>query len=190
MPEYREVSASVEVPRNTGVDGLLYTIREILKRPRVQTVTIDARGTVTYKRFAREDEEDKNIGLSFEGLSPADILRNGDVQEVPLLFGLNAAVAMGKLFDMAGQDQLHPTTLVSGAASIFWVWYRKTTGLALKPSDEIYGLPFLRDRGVPDTALILCAAYGRDAALVDTKKAYKIEMEAGVTLPNTTVEIL
>jgi hypothetical protein len=40
--------------------------------------------------------------------------------------------------------------------------------------EEIFGLPFLRDRLLEDYVLILCAGFARGAALVDTQKSYKL----------------
>lgn len=191
MQEFREVTSSISVPKNAGLDGFLHTIKEILKRPRVQSVAIDSKGVVTYKRLLKDGEEQQDIQVSFDALSPAYILRNlPGFDEVPLPQGLNAAIAMGVLFERAFQDQLYPIAFVTGASTLFWDWYGVSTGLKIRPRSEVYGLPFLADRGIPDSALILCVSYLKDASLVDVEKAYKVEMERPMKLPTTTVEIL
>jgi hypothetical protein len=188
MPDYREHSGKIEVPRNTGIDGLLFAVRELLKRPRIQAINIDAKGQISYKRYVREDEADVNIGIDFDTYTPASIIRNSEVSELQAVG--NAAVVLGSLFSAASVDQLHPIALVSGAATKLWEWYRSTTNSSLPRTAEVFGLPFLLDRGIPDTALLLCTAYGKDSAVVDTVKVYKVEMEVHLTLPTTHVEII
>jgi len=191
MVEFREVTSSISVPKNAGLDGFLHTIKEILKRPRVQAVAIDSKGVVTYKRLLKEGEEQQDIQVSFDALSPAYILRNLDgFEEVPLPIGLNGAIAIGVLFERVSQDQLYPIAFVGGASTLFWDWYSLSTGLKMRPRPEVYGLPFLTDRGIPDSALILCASYLKEASLVDVERAYKVEMERPMKVPTTTVEIL
>jgi len=41
---------------------------------------------------------------------------------------------------------------------------------------------------LPDTALVLAAGFGRDAALVDTRRAFKIEIPT-YRVPETNVEV-
>ena len=41
MTDYREVSHKIDVPAGTGVEGLMHTIRELLKRPRIQEIKVE-----------------------------------------------------------------------------------------------------------------------------------------------------
>jgi hypothetical protein len=173
MAEYEEVNDVVEVPKNTGVQGFLKTVEEVLKLPRVQEIRIDARGRVNVRYFVREGEQKKPFGMDFETLLPYAIIRNNPVIEL-VDVDANAAIAIGQLFDLAAADHLFPVAFVGGPASLFWQWYETTTGFRLTSHEELYGVPFLSDRALEDYVLVLCAAYTRGAALIDTQRSYKL----------------
>ena len=173
MSDYEEVTGEVEVPRNVGVRGFLKAIEDILKLPRVQDIHIDARGKVTYRHFMREGEERKPLSVDFESLMPYAVIRNSRVVEL-LDPDLNACVAVGQLFSMALTDHLYPVAVVGGANTNFWKWLEASTGLIVPSEDELFGVPFMRDRQLEDYVLVLCAGYARGAALVDTQKSYKL----------------
>lgn len=190
MSEYKEVSGSIDVPRNTGREGLLHTVREILRLPKVQEIRI-LKGQVHFRRYAREGETaEVDMGkISFDGLSPYHVIRNLEtVVPVEAVVGANAASVIGHLFDNVGRDGLFPIAWVSGAATHFWMWHEFTAGTRLTSHQTVYGLPFLTDRSIEDDSLFLCAAYSRNAPLTDTERAYMVHMENDGNL--TTVEIL
>jgi hypothetical protein len=189
MSEFKEVTDVVEVPKNAGIDGFLLTIRTYLRKPRVQEITIDARGKVSVRRYVRSDDSDRNVGIDFDGLQPAGVVRNAHVEEVSVFEGANAAVVIGGLLDMVAVAQLKPLAFMTGAGSALWDWYRITTNVALKNRESLHGLPLYLDRQIPDTALVLAAGFGRDAALVDTRNAFKIEIPT-YNVPETTVEVM
>jgi len=172
---YEEKNETIEIPIGTGVEGFLRALREILQLGRIQEVHIDARGKISYKRFAREGETPQPLDLDFESLMPYAIVRNGYVEEV-IPSTTNAAVVLGQLFARAAADHVYPVAWVAGANTTFWSWLTKSTGLAGSVRDELYGLPFLQDHMLEDSVLLLCAAYGRRAAISDTQRSYKILM--------------
>jgi hypothetical protein len=176
MSEYREISETLDVPIGTGVDGFLKVIGEILRLRRVQEVKIDARGKVSYLRYAREGEPDKPLDVDLETLMPYAVLRNNKLQELPVAD--DAAHAVGQLFHAAGQDGLFPIAFIGGTNSMFFKWYKQTTGIELK-DDNVYGLPFLVDRKIEDYMLFLAAGYARYNHLADLQKAYKIVIPQG-----------
>ncbi len=184
--EWKEIVRSIEVPPNTGVEGFVYTIRELLKRPRLQEIKIDSKGKITYRQFVREDKPENNIGLEFGDLLPSSVIRNSEVIELAPVG--NAAVVLSDMLDTAAIDQLHPICFTTGADSTLWNWYKNSTGLLLRSRDTLFGLPLYLDRQIPDTAIILCAAFGKDASMIDTQRAYKVEMQL-FNLPDTTVEV-
>jgi hypothetical protein len=188
--DFQEVEDVIEVPPNTGESGFIHTIRTYLRMPRVQEINIDSRGRVRVRRYAKKNDSDRNIGmdLDFGELQPHGIVRNTRVEEVSVYEGANAAVVLGGLLDLVAVSQLKPLAFLTGADSVLWEWYRLSTGVALKGQQSVHGLPVYTDRALPDTALILASGYGRDAALVDTRLALKIEMPVH-SRPETTVEI-
>lgn len=189
MSDLQLVTHSIEVPKNTGVEGFLLTVREILKLSRVQSVSIDGKGKVTYKRYAEEVER-QPIGIDYEGIEPWSIARNApDGIEELTLSSTNAGVVLTAILDRASMEGLYPTAFISGPNTILWKWYQYTTNFSLGSNKRLCGLPLLLDRHVPDTALILCAAYTREGAIIDTQKAYKIEMHY-VVAPTTDVEVI
>jgi hypothetical protein len=171
--DYKEVSDVIEVPKNTGIEGFLRVVRDILKRPRVQCIEIDARGKVSYRYFARQGEEKLPLATDFETLRPYMVVRNGRAVELSDP-SPHAPTAIGQLFDMAAADHLFPVAWVAGAQTKFWDWYVSSTKLNLCSQDELFGLPLLTDRSIPDESLLLCAAFARGAALIDVQKSYKI----------------
>ena len=190
MSGFREQIDVVEVPRNTGMDGFLRTVRTLLSKPKVQEINIDARGKIRCKRYVREDEEDvRNAGIDFEDLSPAAVVRNTQVEEVPILEGASSAVVLGALFDTVSAAQLTPVAFVTGAGTSLWDWYKTTTGTHLRSKTTLHGLPLYTDRNIPDTALLLTAAYGKNAALVDARNTFKIEMPR-YELPGNDVRVM
>lgn len=180
MPEYKEVTGTIRVPENTGLEGFMHTIQSILKRPRVQELKVDARGQVKYRRFLLEGESDggpnNNFGVDFDSLQPYYVVRNSRVQEFMPPPHLSAAVVVGLMFDKVAKDQLNPLAFVTGKGTALWEWYRFTTGHAPESHDTFFGLPLLTDRHIPDTALLLCAGFGKDAAFIDTRTSYKVEI--------------
>lgn len=173
--EYEPYNGSIEIPKGTGLDGFLRAIRELLQLPRLQGIHIDARGKVTYKHFLREGEKPRALEVDFDSLMPYAIIRNGHVEELTPA-GNNAAVVLGQLFSRAAADHMYPVAWVSGPKTTFWKWFDASTGITSPVHEELYGLPFLADRMVEDSVLILCAAYGRRGAIGDTQRSYKILM--------------
>jgi hypothetical protein len=170
--EYTEVDESIEVPKGTGSAGFLQAISGILKLPRVQSINIDSRGKVSYKYFVRKGEETPALKMDFASLKPFAAIRNSEsVDEISP--NVVAAIALGELFDAAACDHLFPTALVTGTNTLFWNWAR-ATGLVLTSREEVFGVPFMTDQQVPDSSLILGAAYARGAALIDIRKSYKL----------------
>lgn len=173
MAEYEEVRESVDVPRDTGVQGFLKTVEGILKLPRVQELHIDSRGKVDFRYFVQKGEQRKPLEIDFDSLLPYSIIRNSKLTEL-VDVSLNAAVGLGQLFDMAAADHLFPVAFVGGTQSLFWQWYEVTTAIGLASREEVYGVPFLVDRALEDYVLVLCAGYTRSAALIDTQRSYKL----------------
>lgn len=177
MDEYREETHTLDVPPNTGIEGFMRTLRAILKRPRVQRVTIEVNGTITYTRYELPDEESP-IGVDFSSLQPYHIIRNSQVSEILPPPELPATTVLAMMLDRVAQDRLHPVAFATGSDTHVWEWLSYTTGYTPNARAQLLGVPLLFDRQLPDSALILCAGFGRDAAFVDTQISYKVEMPA------------
>ena len=180
MDDYREVTGTINVPSNTGIDGFVKTIRELLRRPRLQEINIDARGKVTFRRFAKNGEEygnqDNNFGVDLSDLQPYNIIRNAEIKECLPPSDLPASVIIGIMFDQVSKDTLVPLAFATGRMTVLWDWYQFTTGYVFETRDRLFGLPLLTDRLLPDTALLLCSGFGKDAKFIDTQVSYKVEM--------------
>ncbi len=178
--EYKEVTGTVSVPKGTGIEGFLHTVRSILTKRRVQEIKIDAKGSVHFRRVVADNEEvesaDTNFGIDFDFLQPYNIIRNTQMRELSLSAALPAPVVLGLMFDKVAADQLKPTAFVTGADSSFWEWYRVTSGAALSTRSELFGIQVLTDRSIPDSALLLCAGYARESAFHDIVVSYKFEI--------------
>lgn len=193
MEDFREVTGTIEVPSNTGIEGFLKTIKELLRRPRLQEINIDARGRVTFRRFAKNGEEQEsqgnNFGVDLSDLQPWHVIRNAVVKECMPPSDLPTPVVLGIMFDQVARDQLIPLAFATGMMTTLWEWYEFTTGYSFETRDRLFGLPLLFDRQLPDTVLLLCAGLGRDAKFIDTQVSYKVEMPH-YELPTTEVEVL
>jgi hypothetical protein len=190
VADYREVTGSIQVPANTGIEGFLHTLKTLLRKPRVQRVVIDARGKVSFTRYALSDESDEpaNLGVDFSDLQPYYIIRNAAVREL-LLPTEPAPVSIGRMFDRAASDHMRPIAFAVGADSQLWSWYALSTGHSVSARDQFFGLPVLPDRDIDDGVVFLCAGLGRDAAFIDTQLSYKISIPQDA-FPATAVEVL
>lgn len=173
---WKEEFNIIEVPKGTGIDGFLRTVRTLLELPRLQEILIDCRGKVAYKHYVRDDESQSPPQIDFESLMPYAVVRNGHVTEVAPRSS-NAAIVIGEAFRAAAVDNVYPVAWVTGADSVLRAWYVRSTDVELPGRDEFYGLPVLRDRHVEDSTLLLCAAFGRTSSFAETQRSYKLHME-------------
>lgn len=190
MDGYQEKTHAISVPKNTGIDGFLRTIRGILSLSRVQSINIESTGAVHYTRYVRNGETDDPIGVDYTGLEPWSIIRNGDLEEVTLKPNAPAPSAVAYMFNRITQDSLVPIAFATGAKSEFWAWHERTAGLRLVHKSSAYGLPIYTDKHMPDHSLVLCAAYTR-SSLVECHRFLVVNMsEVDFTPPETSVAIL
>lgn len=172
--EYIEKVESIEIPRGTGEEGLFHALHRILQQPRLSKIVYE-KGKVTYYRFALEGENDRDLELDFETVTPYSIIRNAQLEEPEGIPCTNASTAVAYLFNRALVHQLHPIAFVGGANSSFFKWHKQTS-MELVVEDSAYGLPFYRDRHLEDSVLFLCASYTRNGRLIDTRRGYKLTM--------------
>jgi len=173
MPNYEEEEKSIEIPRAAGIKAYLVVMEKILELPMVKSVSIHMTpGNITYHRFKSPGEPEATVGIDLESLLPYAVIRSHDLAELNPSTKI-AAIAIAQMLAQAHLDGLNPVAFASGHALTLRKWHAHTTGIVLPP-DEMYGLPFLADKQLPTEALFLCAAYGRNAALVDTVRTYKI----------------
>jgi hypothetical protein len=175
VAEMKRVHKSISVPRGTGVEGLLQAVRGILTLGRVQEVVISARGEVSYSRLVAEDGEDPELEIDLGSLSPYAVIRTHRLEEIEVLPGDSAAVAMSRLFFAASRDGFFAIALATGPRTVFQEWHSRTTGVGVG-ADEAYGLPVLGDPDIPDDVLVLCAGPSRTSRLIDTRRSYKLVM--------------
>lgn len=190
MDTYEQKTSSISVPKSTGVEGFLKTLRSILTLPRVQSINIDASGKVSYTRYVRDGEPDNAVGVDYTGLEPWSIIRNGDLDELSYEPGLPAPSVIASMFNRVTSEGLVPVAFATGAGSHLWKWHEDTSGVRLVHKASAYGLPILTDRQMPDYSLVLCAAFVR-GSLVDCHRFISASM--GVTEfepPETNVSIL
>lgn len=179
MTEYREVEDSIDVPRNAGMEGVVKLLRRYLSMPRVQDIHINARGRVTVRRYVLGNDGARNSGVEdgfFDELSPYRIARNTHMTEWTPPAWSNASITLMALFDVVAQEQLKPLAFLTGAQTLFWDWVHVTTGYRFSAFESLYGVSVYSEEEVPDSTLILLAGFGRDAALVDAHRAYKLEI--------------
>lgn len=192
MEEYKERTDTISVPRNTGVEGFIRAIRGILSLPRVQNISVNATGQVSYRRYVRDGEvSEAKIDVDYSGLDPYAIIRNSELEEFPIRPGVSAASVIAHLFNKIAQEGCNAVAFVTGANSDFWRWHEQTSGVSLDRRLPAYGLPIYADRQIPDHALVLCAAYARSATLLDCHRFIAVVMGVEEHVPpETSVDIL
>jgi hypothetical protein len=192
MEGYEEKTSSVTVPKNTGVEGFMRTLRGILELRNVQSIAIDARGTVSYTRYVRQGETPVQLAVDYTSVEPWAIIRNGELEEVDTR-GLPAASVVALLFNRVASEGLVPIAFASGAGTFFWSWHEETSGIRLSRRGQVYGLPLYIDRQMPDHSLVLCAAHVR-GSLVDCHRFLTVTMALPLSVqaipPPTEVQIL
>lgn len=188
MKSYKEVTQTIEVPKNVGLEGFLHTIREVLKL-NPQEITIDNKGRLSYKRFVLEGEPAMPpLGIEYEGLEPHSIIRLGSVSEIR--GGADPHILLANMFDQIAVERLVPICWAFGAMTYFWSWYESHSGIQWRTHENLYGLPIYYDRALRDTSIYLCAAYNKEAALIDCHRFLALDVEVLGLAPQTTVDIL
>lgn len=174
MARLVEQTATVEIPRGSGVEGVVKVIREIYKLRRVQHIH-HGLGKIEYTVLVPEEDSFVPLNVDFDSVMPHTVIRNHELFELEVPLD-NAAMAFMHLFRRASLDRLVPIAFVGSSRSVVWEWHERTTGVALPVTDELYGLPFLADPAYEDATLFMCTSSERDAALIDTHRTYKILM--------------
>lgn len=190
MQDYEEVTQTIEVPKNVGVEGFLRTVREILRLEGVQQLVVSLRGQVTYKRLIPAGFSTWQIGVDFEGLEPSYVIRHGTILEVVDSYPSSPAVTVAQMYDQLAIERLTPVCWAVGAATTLYRWFHASTGYAPKMQESFYGLPVYTDRAIPDSVVILCAGLGKNASLVDCHRFIKLDTGNISFSPLTTVDVL
>lgn len=181
--EYIERTDSLTIPANTGISGVLRTIKELLTEiPHVKELRLNHKGLLAYTWYAPTGAAESPLQVSFEDLQPYAIIRNVPIREVVRTPPEGSTAASQQelflaLFMECQADRLYPICFVVGADSIFWEWVSSLTGLRLPSASTFFGHSVLTDRAVPDDTLILCASHARSQQIEDTYGVYKICME-------------
>lgn len=170
---YIEERKSHQIPKAVGTAGYLRVLGAILALPRVQRIVV-VPGSIEYVRYRAEDEPENPTDVELETLMPYSIIRNRPLDELAPA-SQNAAVVIGQLFTAAALAGLSPAGLVTGHDTWLYRWYLGTTGSKLS-RNSVFGTQLLVDPNLPGEALVLCAAYGPRAMLVDTVRSFKITM--------------
>jgi len=190
MEGYQERSSSISVPKNTGIEGFLRTLKGILSLPRVQAVNIDATGKINYIRYVRDGETDNPIAIDYTGLDPWSIIRNGELEELTRHTEEPAPNVIAVMFNRIAREGLVPIAFATGADSDFWRWHERSAGVELSRTASVYGLPLYTDRQMPDHSLVLCAAFVK-GGMVDCHRFLSVSMGVvDTTPPETSVSIL
>jgi hypothetical protein len=176
MSDYKQVEETVDIPLDTGVDGFLLAIRQILLLSRVIELHINSKGKVTYKRWVRdEDEANTNLRLDFESVTPIGVIRNNNIIDVGVVDAkVSPAVAVCRLLHRIQADHMYPAVLVVGANSVFFDWFRGCGIDIQKNAERFFGHQLMRDRFVEDDVLLVCTSFGSSGSLIDTRTTYKL----------------
>lgn len=192
MEGYAEKTHEVKVPKNTGIDGFLQALRQVLALRNVQNIQIDSKGVVRYTRLIRtsEAEADDPILVDYTGLEPWGIIRHRQLDDLGIHYETPAPAAVALMFNKVATEGLVPVAFVTGADSAFWAWHERTAGVTLARQLLAYGLPIYTDRQIPDHSLILCAA-SQPGSLLSCHRFFFVGMdERALAPPKTSVAVL
>lgn len=178
----REQTRTVEVPQNTGVQGYLTAIEQIIAQPRVQRVVLESNGRVTYTRLVSDDDDVAPHNVDFEHVLPYAIIRQVEIVEESFPISYTACAVVAGLVDKACVAGYYPICFVTGVHSQLWEWLRVRSGLTISVTELLYGYQVYRDQEVPDEVLILCAGNKGAHAVIDTRIAIKVVMYCGSVL--------
>lgn len=176
MSTTKQQTHTIEVPANTGVEGFLVVMRQVLQLPKVQKVVIDCTGRVTYQRVVQEGEENSNVNVSFDHIQPYAIIRNGQTKELTYPGSMSAAAIIGAMFDVLAFNSLTPIAFVVSPQTTLWSWLYFSSALEVHTKSVLFGCPLLLDKHIPTTALVLCAGVDGTKAVVDTRVSIKVEI--------------
>lgn len=179
MTEWVKKEGRAVIPQGSGSTGLMRTMEVISKLPRVQNITVNARGEVTYAYLVRPGQAEYNIGIELASLEPYAVVRSCEaIKTLTRVEGENASLTITRLFRAVAVDHMNPIGFVVGTNSRLFPWFLASTGLDLAEfHDVFYGLPLYKDRHMPDETLVLCAGYLRGGALPDVTIAYSLVLE-------------
>jgi hypothetical protein len=171
--EFVEQADVVDVPKGSGLKGLLKTVEGILSEiPRVKELHISATGQVRYTWYMPAGAKEQSLEVQFSDLLPYAIIRNTNLEEVFAPEGTNVCELVTHLFDSVARDKLQPVCFVVHPLSRLRKLLQQQ-GLIMG-RDELCGYPVLEEEELPQDALILCASFGRTVHISDTHKAYKV----------------
>lgn len=163
----------VEVPKGSGLKGLLKTVEGILTEiPRVKELHISSTGQVRYTWHIPEDAKPQALDIQFNDLMPYAIIRNTNLVEVLAPEGSGVLESVSHLLNAVYKDRLQPVCFVVHPQSPLRASLQKR-GIDMG-QDELFGYQVLEADELPQSALILCASYGRTIQIADTYKAYMI----------------
>jgi hypothetical protein len=173
----QERTKTIEVPPNTGVEGFIHVVRQVVQQPRVQKLMVDKVGRVSYTQLVSADAEEDNLNVSFEHLQPYYIVRNSRVQELSFPADTRPMAAVATMLDVLCSKGYAPIAFVASPSTTLWSWLYFGDDLEVSSRDTFLGYPLYTDKQIPDSALVLCAGVEGASALIDTKVSLKIEMQ-------------
>jgi hypothetical protein len=188
MKELREITQTIEVPTNTGVEGFLHVMREVLRLPRIQRIAIESNGKFTFTRLQRPDVEN-NLNVSFDHLSPYYVIRNSEMKEMNYPESMSSLAVVANMLDAVGTKGFSPTAFIVSTQTTLWSWLRFSDAVSLSDQDALLGYPVFHDQKIPDTVLVLCASLDRSTSLIDTKFSIKVEMRKRASILDEEIEI-
>ena len=178
---------TIEVPRSAGIDGFMHVVREALRLPRIQNLTVDRTGKLTITQL-QEEEGDVNLNVSFEHLSPYHVIRNAKIKELQCSDAISSLGVVAAMLDNVACLGHTPIAFVVGTQTLLWDWLSSCELYAFKDRDSLLGHPLYSDKDIPAHTLVLCAGVGESPALVDTKLSVAVSMQTRV--PENEVSVL
>ena len=163
----RLITDSVSLP--STIDEILDKLRQILLMGKVQRVTLDVNGRITYDRYAGDDEL-KGVG-DFASASIIDFVQNVDMEEVTLEIGdlpVNVLVRMWRMLESARMTASF--LVLSDAGSLFWEWM----GIReVEMGETFWGAQVVKDADLNRDVFLVCGAIGKYAGMSDIVRVLK-----------------
>lgn len=167
------VEGRVDLP--SDMDGVLDTVKTVLKLGGVQFLKMDLESGLTFQRVASDDDNHPfEKARSYVDMSITDIVRQRTMDEFP--GGESGFDCLGRAFWTMNMKDFVVTHLVTGPGTLFWSWLKLDPILSARMS-SFMGAKMENDKTLGREKLILCGARSKTATPDEVEYSLVIHME-------------
>lgn len=170
------VEGRVDLP--SDLDGVLDTVKTVLKLGGVQSLKMSLEDGLTFQRIASEDDNHPfETSKSYADMPITDIVRQRTMEE-SLLNGskVSGAEHLVRAFWVMNMKDLVVTHMITGPGTVLWTWLGLDPMLASRLS-SLMGAKLENDKTLSREKLILCGARSKTASVDEIEYSLVVHME-------------